>query len=130
MRKVRIKTWDQLGKEFGWNTDKSIVLCAEGFTKEMERRMPKDRIIEISDDNTWAGLAITEDMIVTETQERMERIRAYCKRLHTVLIPQGIIPCRDHCCIYDICTAEFWESPENWCTPDIIDVVNIIKKGE
>lgn len=49
---VKIKTWDQMEKEFGLSSSGSIA-CQYKFTKEMEKIMPESRIIEINDRSRW-----------------------------------------------------------------------------
>lgn len=66
MRKVRIKTWEKMEKEFGLDIAKDIN-CRDTFTKIMEERIPNHRIIEINEDWVWKGDTrewfISEDMI-------------------------------------------------------------------
>ena len=47
--KVRIKTWEQMEKEFGVDNVGDIK-CKETFNTYMEEQLPKDRIIEIEKD--------------------------------------------------------------------------------
>lgn len=61
-QKVKIKTWQEMEKEFGSIVHGSIN-CDQYFTKEMEELLPKNRIIEIDLENQWNTYTITEDMI-------------------------------------------------------------------
>lgn len=59
-RKVRIKTWKEMEKEFGLDEEGDInTLGSWLFIKNMEERLPNDRIIEIvideDGDNNWVG---------------------------------------------------------------------------
>lgn len=69
--KVKIKTWEEMEKEFGLDDDGDVV-CCEFFTTEMEAVMPMDRIIEVKrmtdEDTYWFeegdnSYIITMDMI-------------------------------------------------------------------
>lgn len=54
MRKVRIKTWEEMEKEFGLDEYGDILVTgAYYFIKDMENIIPKDRIIEIDENNGW-----------------------------------------------------------------------------
>jgi len=44
--KVKIKTWEQMEKEFGLDGDGAIA-CTFGFINEMEQELPEDRIIVV-----------------------------------------------------------------------------------
>lgn len=46
--KVRIKTWEEMEKEFGVDNVGDIK-CKETFSTYMEELLPKDRIIEIEE---------------------------------------------------------------------------------
>ena len=74
LRKVKIKTWEEMEKEFGLTDDGNIkVFCI--WIKEMEYLIPKDRIIEIDFKNVWnvsIGYDITKDMIAEYITENIE----------------------------------------------------------
>ena len=71
-RLVKIKTWEQMVKEFGINTWNNID-CKYGFTNKMEELMPKNRIIEIHN-ITWyfkdIHFDISKDMIEKELSKK------------------------------------------------------------
>ena len=46
--KVKIKTWEQMEKEFGLNPDGVIPCGGDYFTELMEKELPNDRIIVVS----------------------------------------------------------------------------------
>jgi hypothetical protein len=52
IRVVKIKTWDRMEKEFGLSIDHNIN-CENVFNKDMERFLPKNRIIILKDKNKW-----------------------------------------------------------------------------
>jgi len=75
MRKVKIKTWAAMEKEFGLSCLNSINVPVESFMDNMEKEMPANRIIainprdeeegkgylwEVGNGDSWI---ITEDMI-------------------------------------------------------------------
>ena len=67
MRKVRIKTWEEMEKNFGLDEYGDILVTGDYyFTKDMENIIPKDRIIEIDENNGWLSelYGISEAMIV------------------------------------------------------------------
>ena len=45
--KVRIKTWDEMVNEFGFNQKYRYIDCTFGFIQEMEQMLPEDRIIDV-----------------------------------------------------------------------------------
>ena len=49
---IKIKTWKQMEKEYELNESGNIN-CICHFTEEMEKLMPKDRIVEINKDFRW-----------------------------------------------------------------------------
>lgn len=61
---VKIKDWDHMKYEYGLDTGGDIN-CMGCFTKEMEKRIPNDRIITV-EDGYWKHFLITEDMVDTE----------------------------------------------------------------
>lgn len=65
MRTVRIKTWDEMKKEFGLE-DGGDIDVGHCFTEEMETALPTYRIIQLSDKNKWKGYNICEGMIKSE----------------------------------------------------------------
>lgn len=68
MRRVKIKTWDAMEKEFGLGEDGDLNMAII-FTPYMEKLMPADRVIEVERDGgrfLWEGYMITEDMIECE----------------------------------------------------------------
>jgi hypothetical protein len=81
MKRVKIKTWEQMEEDFGL-TKYGSINCEMKFTKEMERSLPKDRIIE-TENNGWQdkirrsesrwwipeGWWITDDMIEEVIEE-------------------------------------------------------------
>ena len=79
MRKVRIKTWEKMEKEFGL-TSYGDIKCDKYFTKTMENNIPENRSIEIRYNNRWDynsnSWNISEDMIEEylpeETSESLE----------------------------------------------------------
>jgi len=62
---VKIKTWEEMQDTYGGSN--AIVLCQYGFTKEMERLLPDNRIISITEDYQWTpkylNFTLSEDMI-------------------------------------------------------------------
>ena len=69
MKKVKIKTWEKMEKEFGidYAGGEICIKCYGFFCKNMEKAMPDDRIIEVDDKeddfyrfNDWY---ISDDMI-------------------------------------------------------------------
>ena len=61
---VKIKTWEQMEKEDGisiWNHTLFKPLIP--FNENMERDIPKNRIITINEENKWEGYTITKEMI-------------------------------------------------------------------
>jgi len=58
---VKIKTWDDMVKEFGLNKDGNIN-CSGVFVTDMEEEMPKNRIIDTTDGD-WISWIISHDMI-------------------------------------------------------------------
>lgn len=80
MRKVKIKTWEKMEKEFGVSSYGDLK-CDKYYTKVMEDNIPENRIIEIGDNEQWyAGgdtWFISEDMIEEylpeETSESLEQ---------------------------------------------------------
>ena len=70
MKIVKIKTWEQMEKEFGLNLLGNID-CEYVFTSAMEEDMPLDRIIEVINEN-WNGWGISEDMIDSVIEEIIE----------------------------------------------------------
>ena len=64
MRKVKIKTWEKMEKEFGLDEDGHIK-CGKFFTKDMEDILPEGRVIEINIiTRSWDYIYyISEDMI-------------------------------------------------------------------
>ena len=76
--KVKIKTLDNMAKEFG--VIGNTVNCKYGFTDSMEKMMPKDRYIEVKINHrgiySWNGWIISEDIIekVNPYLEAMERL--------------------------------------------------------
>lgn len=79
MKKVRIKTWAELEKEFGVD-NKNYIKCDGYFTPDMECNMPESRVIEVwekpSGYFTWdLGYdywSISEDMIAEYIEETPE----------------------------------------------------------
>jgi hypothetical protein len=68
---VKVKSWTTLEEEFGLDGTDSIN-CKFGFTKEMEKQLPEDRIIEVdyySEDNSYKWLVgdgeywLTDEML-------------------------------------------------------------------
>lgn len=45
--KIRIKTWEQLSKEFEYDKKYEQIRCSISFTKNMNKSLPKDRIVVI-----------------------------------------------------------------------------------
>ena len=68
-RLVKIKTWKQMEEEFGLDKNGGID-CENNFMKEMEEKLPKDRVINISTTKGWfvddTTYSISEDMIEEE----------------------------------------------------------------
>ena len=63
-RLVKIKTWEQMEKEFGL-TPKGNINCKNTFISDMEVAIPKNRIIILEYDR-WDGWVMTDDMIEEE----------------------------------------------------------------
>jgi len=71
--KVKIKTWEQMGKEFGLTKLGNIPRMLFNFTKEMEELLPEDRVIEVRpnpsingyrwDVEKYVSRTITDEMI-------------------------------------------------------------------
>jgi hypothetical protein len=59
IRLVKIKTWDQMEKEFGL-TGSGSINCTIVFTEEMEEDLPKNRIIVLENDE-WRYISKTYD---------------------------------------------------------------------
>ena len=53
--KVRIKTWEEMEKEFGVDNVGDIK-CKETFNTYMEELLPKDRIIEVKENGKYSNL--------------------------------------------------------------------------
>jgi hypothetical protein len=71
-RIVKIKTWDRMVEEFGLHS-RICINCENGFIDDMDKLLPKNRIIKISKVKTtddfcyvWEGWTISEDMIEDE----------------------------------------------------------------
>lgn len=67
MRKVRIKTWEEMEKKFGLDKYGDILVTGDYyFTKDMENIIPNDRIIEIDENNGWLSelYGISKPMII------------------------------------------------------------------
>lgn len=73
MKKVRIKEWTELEKEFGLDEDGDIN-TTPSFTTRMYEFLPKDNIINLVEDWYWEdrGYIITEDMIAEYIEEPAE----------------------------------------------------------
>ena len=72
--KVRIKTWAEMEEEFGLDSF-SYIGCRCTFTKEMEKMIPVDRIIQIKKGkyaSEWEGFSISEDMIAEHIGETVK----------------------------------------------------------
>jgi len=92
-RTVKIKTWEDMAKEFGVGKGNEIQ-CNAGFIEDMEKSLPEDRIIDIetynegsrfffwttSDGDDWE---ITEDMIECDIEsyaiDRAKEFLEYCR---------------------------------------------------
>ena len=64
--KVKIKTWEQMEREYGLTSLGDISTPGANFVDTMEEIMPQDRIIEVEkygDRYKWKGWVITNDMI-------------------------------------------------------------------
>ena len=73
-RKVKIKTWKQLKEEYPLDRDGDIRInnyCY--FTKGMEQRLPKDRILELTFDDTRSACWKFDSTIYTITEEMIEK---------------------------------------------------------
>jgi hypothetical protein len=71
MKKVKIKTWEQMAYE-NRMTEKGCISLKNSFffTLEMEKEMYENRIIEIDNDALWLGkYYISDEMIEYEIQE-------------------------------------------------------------
>lgn len=77
LRKVRIKTWEEMEKEFDINTWGHIK-CKCHFLPDMEDIIPEDRVIEIDEKSNWVGQevnwSISEDMISEYIEETPPQI--------------------------------------------------------
>ena len=60
--RVKIKTWKEMEKEFGLNQN-DVIATVYPFTRSMEFDMPRDRVINITDDNRWSWYRVSNDMI-------------------------------------------------------------------
>ena len=69
--KVKIKTWDEMAKEFGLDTDGDIK-TKKSFNEIMEGGLPEDRIIDIDNRKNWEGWNISEDMIAEYIDDNMD----------------------------------------------------------
>ena len=96
--KVQIKTWEEMEKEFGL-TDVGFINCRETFTTNMEKLMPKDRIIEISEVEgynarrfIWAVAGttydISEDMILHKLPDEWSAKKFLDELPDEVIIPE------------------------------------------
>ena len=63
-RLVKIKTWEQMEQEFGL-TPSGNINCKSTFIVDMEKQIPKNRII-ILEDGCWGEWSISDDMIEEE----------------------------------------------------------------
>ena len=63
-RLVKIKTWEQMEQEFGLTPSRNIN-CEHTFIVDMEKQMPKNRIIVLKYDR-WGEWSISDDMIEIE----------------------------------------------------------------
>ncbi len=79
VRIVKIKTWENMAREFGfYENDTEVIDCLGNFVDNMEYGMPVDRIIKIEKNkysNRWYWLLdgwdkweITDDMIEGEIE--------------------------------------------------------------
>ena len=64
--RVKIKSWEQMEKEFGLKHKENIA-CRYVWTCDMEEEIPEDRIIQVETcelyDMNWQDWSISEDMI-------------------------------------------------------------------
>jgi hypothetical protein len=76
-RRVRLRTWVDLQDEYGLSEDldqfgNAMIDCPKKFTQDLERYLPKDRIVEIFQvhEGDWKTLDeefwISEEMIAEE----------------------------------------------------------------
>jgi len=47
MKFIKIKTWEQMEKEYGMDCYNEYIVCEFPFLKQMERSMPRNRIIKV-----------------------------------------------------------------------------------
>lgn len=47
--RVRVKTWDEMVEQYGWYCEGTINLERFGWHKELEKLIPEDRIIEVTE---------------------------------------------------------------------------------
>lgn len=66
--KVRIKTWEEMAKEYIPNRHGSIKVGSHSFTNGMEERFPENRVIIVKS-NIWNGWIFTHGMIAEYINE-------------------------------------------------------------
>ena len=80
---VKIKTWEEMKEEFTYYAGDGLLVNGVYFSKEMEKELPQDRIIEITFDKSWGEwfwetdekyYYITEGLIKEEITEDKEVI--------------------------------------------------------
>ena len=80
MKKVRIKTWEEMEKEFGINKS-GYINANPFFTPYMEKLLPSNRIIKLEDNGRWKprksiSYSIVEYMIKQDAKEDIEQYPA------------------------------------------------------
>jgi len=63
---VKIKTWEQMEKEYRLDEESRIHIGDFFFHKGIEEKIPKNRIIVIDDYDMWKNYVIVEGMIEEE----------------------------------------------------------------
>ena len=63
MKLVKIKTWEQMEREFGLDENGNIPINNIFFHYIMEEEMPQNRIIQIDDKMCWGVWKIVDEMI-------------------------------------------------------------------
>jgi len=65
IRIVKIKTWEQMEQEFGLNLFNNIKTQFT-FTIQMEKKLPKNRVIILDKNSRWNGYDISKTIIEEE----------------------------------------------------------------
>jgi hypothetical protein len=88
MKKVRIKTWNEMVKVSKFHNNYRIELQEVVFLSDMESDLPTNRIIEVNDDGYWKNWTITDEMIaeVKENKTIKDKLKTFCYQILSVII--------------------------------------------